>query len=190
MWLSSAPPVDLRARRPAVRGHVVAHVALGENGHRRLGLRRRGNRILAPLDAVDGLRRPAPRLVGGEFPVPSKRRPLRPAGAARLDDVFLQARGIDPDAEAGEVPVPEYGVAMLDGQRVDGAFGDNPFLAVSAWRSKAFVQGVMEGMVTLSQCGRGPTERGFAIDFLITVTPWTNAFWRSRGSSFCRSDDP
>ena len=61
--------------------------------------------------------------------MPSKRRPLRPAGAARLDDVFLQARGIDPDAEAGEVPVPEYGVAMLDGQRVDGAFGDNPFLA-------------------------------------------------------------
>ena len=76
------PPVDLRARRPAVRGHVVAHVALGENGHRRLGLRRRGNRVLAPLDAINGLRRPAPRLVGGEFPVPSKRRPFRPAGAA------------------------------------------------------------------------------------------------------------
>ena len=76
------PPVDLRARRPAVRGHVIAHVALGENGHRRLGRRRRGNRVLAPLDAVDGLRRQASCPVGGEFPVPSKRRPLRPAGAA------------------------------------------------------------------------------------------------------------
>ena len=47
----------------------------------------------------------------------------------------------------------------------------------SSFLTKAFVQGVMEGMVTLSQGGRGPTERGFAIDFLITVTPWTNAFF-------------
>ena len=37
--------------------------------------------------------------------------------------------------------------------------------------TKAFVHAVMEGMMTLSQGVRGPTERGFAIDFLITVTP-------------------
>ena len=38
-------------------------------------------------------------------------------------------------------------------------------------RSKPFVQGVTEGMMALSQDGRGPADRGFAIDFLIIVTP-------------------
>ena len=37
-------------------------------------------------------------------------------------------------------------------------------------RGKAFGHAVMEGMMALSQGGRGPTERGFAIDFLIVVT--------------------
>ena len=36
---------------------------------------------------------------------------------------------------------------------------------------KAFVQGVMEGMMALSQDGRGPADRGFAIDFPFIVTP-------------------
>ena len=36
---------------------------------------------------------------------------------------------------------------------------------------KAFVQGVMEGMMGLSQDGRGPADRGFAIDLPFIVTP-------------------
>ena len=43
-------------------------------------------------------------------------------------------------------------------------------VAVNRKREKAFGQGVMEGAMALSQGGRDPTERGFAIDFLIVVT--------------------
>ena len=59
-----------------------------------------GQRILAPLDAVDGLCRAAPRLLGRGIAVASQRRSSRAAGTPALDHVFLQARGIDPDAEA------------------------------------------------------------------------------------------
>ena len=52
-----------------------------------------GQRVLAPLDAVDGLRRVAARLLGGSLAVPPKHRPPRAAGAPALDHVFLQARG-------------------------------------------------------------------------------------------------
>ena len=37
-------------------------------------------------------------------------------------------------------------------------------------RQKAFVHALMEGMMALSQGGRGPAERGLAIDFLVVVT--------------------
>ena len=43
----------------------------------------------------------------------------------------------------------------------------SPGLALA---QKAFGHAVMEGMMALGQGGRGPTERGFAIDFLIVVT--------------------
>ena len=37
--------------------------------------------------------------------------------------------------------------------------------------SKPFVQGVMEGMMALSEDGRGPADLGFAIAFPFIVTP-------------------
>ena len=37
-------------------------------------------------------------------------------------------------------------------------------------RGEAFGHGVMEGIMALSLGGRGPAERGLAIDFLIVVT--------------------
>ena len=36
---------------------------------------------------------------------------------------------------------------------------------------RPFVQGVMEEMMALSQDGRGPADRGLAIDFPFIVTP-------------------
>ena len=63
-------------------------------------VRRRGQRILAPLDAVDGFRRAAPRLLGRGIAVASQSRPSRATGAPALDHIVLQARGIHPDPEA------------------------------------------------------------------------------------------
>ena len=62
--------------------------------------------------------------------MPSQSRPLRAAGTARLDDVFLQVAGIDPDAEAREGAVLEPSSRSSTASASDGALVDDPFLAL------------------------------------------------------------
>ena len=134
------PPVDPGGRCRAARRHPIAHVAFRQVGHGRLGRRRGRQRVLAPLDAVDGNYRAAARLLGGNLAMATQGRAPRPAGTPALDDILLQARRIDPDAEARQVPVPEDGVPVLDRQRVDGTLGDDPFLAFRHGRPRGCFQ--------------------------------------------------
>ena len=52
--------------------------------------------------------------------VHTHRDPLRSVGSARLRDIDLATGRIDPHPEAGELPIPEYGV-LLDLELLDGA---------------------------------------------------------------------
>ena len=55
---------------------------------------------------------------------------LRTADGAGLDDEDLLAGGVDPDAEAEQVAVPEDGVLATDGETVDDALGEGVILAL------------------------------------------------------------
>ena len=119
-------PEGLDRRRPAAHPDMSLHVAIGEIGDGGLG-RRRGRRgVEAALDAVDHRRRPAPRRLGRQVAaIHTQREALRPSGrASGLDAPDLAARGMDADAEAGQVAVPHHGVARLHGERVDNAPGE------------------------------------------------------------------
>ena len=54
---------------------------------------------------------------------------LRAAEGAGLDDEDLLARGVDADAEAGKVAVPEDGVLAVDREAVHGTLGEGAVLA-------------------------------------------------------------
>ena len=56
--------------------------------------------------------------------------PLRAAEGAGLDDEDLLARGVDADAESGKVAIPEDGILAIDGEGVDGTFGQGSVLAL------------------------------------------------------------
>ena len=109
---------------PTVHLHMALHVALRQPRHRELGLGRRRERLQPPLDAVDDPSGPLAGLVGHQLSVAPERDTLRPVRAARLHDEDLSARGMDPEAEALEVAVPEHGVLAGDGEGVDGALGE------------------------------------------------------------------
>ena len=55
---------------------------------------------------------------------------LRAAEGAGLDDEDLLARGVDPDAEAEQVAVPEDGVLAIDRETVNDALGEGADLAL------------------------------------------------------------
>ena len=109
-------PIEIDGFRLAMDVHVGAHGArreIGDGGFR-LGLRR--DWIEAALDAVDdGCRFAAPHVdrLPGAGP---EGQPAEAGGSPGLDDVDLAAVTLDADAEAGELAVPEHGVA-LDGHR-------------------------------------------------------------------------
>ena len=82
-------------------------------------------RVLAPLDAVDHDGGLPPRFLGGDIPVPADGgAPGSTGRSPRLYDVDLAAAGVDPHPEAGQFPVPEYGVPVIDRERVDDSFAE------------------------------------------------------------------
>ena len=87
------------------------------------GGERQGHRFLARLDARNDESGPLSGPVGMEHVMPADRHPLRPVRSPRLGDVDLAAGRIDPDPEAGKVPVPEYRVAR-DLECRHGAVGE------------------------------------------------------------------
>ena len=116
--------VDPRSVRVAVHRHVRLQVALRQIGHGERGLRRCRHRVLAPFDAVDDGNRLFARLLDGELAMPAEGNALRSARSAALHHIDLAPGRIDADSEAGQFAIPEDRVPSLDGQPVDGSFGD------------------------------------------------------------------
>ena len=112
-------PVDAGGVGVAVLCDVGGHVALCEvgDGHG-AGLGRGHGGVLAALDAVDDLGGAEPRLRCGDLAVGAEGDAARAAAGAALHDVDLAAGGIDADAEAGELAVPDDDVARGRGERV------------------------------------------------------------------------
>ncbi len=100
----------------ALRRDMLLHVARREIGDRRPARKpdrqRLRDRLLPRLDPVEDPRGTAARLVGGDHPVPAHRDPYRLLVRPTLDHIHLCARGIDPDTEPREVPVPEHRVLI------------------------------------------------------------------------------
>ena len=123
------PAIPAGRVRLAAHRHVLAEIPLREAGHRRsrTGVRRPGRRrLLAGLYAGDDHRRPPPRVVGGDHPVPAQGHPPRTARAPALHQVDLDAGRIDPHPEAGQLRVPENDVPAAPGQSVDGSLRKRP----------------------------------------------------------------
>ena len=133
-------PVDPGGVRVAVHRHMPLHVALRQTGHGEPGRWRRGDRILAPLDAVDDASRLAARLFGRDLAMPAQGDALRPARPPALDDVDFPARGIDPHPVARQIMIPEDGV-LRGGEPVDGPLRYGQ--VVSLWH-RALLQSVSE----------------------------------------------
>ena len=112
----------------ALGGDAVLQITFRKVRHGRVGRRRRGNRFLAPPDAVDDTGGLRPRRIGGDLEVTAQGHPLRPSRPPGLDDVVLQVGRVDPEAEAGEGPVPENGILTGDAERVHGSLVDGKFL--------------------------------------------------------------
>ena len=105
-------PVDAGGVGVAVLGDVGGHVALCEVGYGDgAGVRRGHGGVFAALDAVDDLGGAEPGLRRGDLAVGAEGDAAGAAACAALDDVDLAARGIDADAEAREVAVPDDDVA-------------------------------------------------------------------------------
>ena len=49
----------------------------------------------------------------------------KPAGSAGLNDKDLPACGVDPDAEAGQIAIPEDGILVGNAQGIHGTFGES-----------------------------------------------------------------
>ena len=108
-------------------GKAIVYRCLGLKDRERancISFRYHGHGVLAPLDAVDDNGRLLSSLVGGEVAVEPERDPLRSGGPSRLHDVGLAAGGLDVHAKACQVPVPEHGILLADGERIDSALGD------------------------------------------------------------------
>ena len=95
--------------RPGLAPHrdMVLETPFREIGDGRLGLRFRRERVLAPFDAVDDDGGLAPMLVDRLVADPPQGDPLQAGRPPGLDDVELAPGGVDTDAEAGKVAVPE-----------------------------------------------------------------------------------
>ena len=108
---------------------VFLEIPPGEIGHRwpAGGLLRLERRFIARLDPGDDLGRPLARLLGMDHPVPADGHAPGSLRPTRLGDVDLRSRGIDPDAEAGEFPVPEHGL-FFDLELADLAVRERPVL--------------------------------------------------------------
>ena len=102
-------------------------VPRGQIGHGERGLGRCRHRVFAFLDAVDDSDRLLARLLGGELAMPAESNALGSSRAAALDDIYLAPGRVDPNAEAGKFAIPEDRVLTLDGQPVDGSFGECEF---------------------------------------------------------------
>ena len=100
------------------------HVPFRQIGNGERGLRRCRHRVLAPFDAVDDGNRLFARLLDGELAMPAEGNALRSSRAAALHDIDLAPGRIDANSEAGQFAIPEDRVPCLDGQPVDGSFGD------------------------------------------------------------------
>ena len=162
------------------------------HGHRRSGF---PLWVLAALDAGDGLGRLAPRLVGGDHPMAPERDPLRLALRPGLNHVHLRPGGIHPDPEAGQLPIPEHGVLLVNGEPVDGAFGNGSILELGHrappdlrfFRPLRRTVSVSAAQATGVQLGRivGCQRRQVASKSLTYVPP-TSTPTRNRGDwSFC-----
>ena len=126
--------------RTAIHRHMPVHVALRQVGYGECGCRRRGNRVLAAFDTVDDNSRLPARLIGGKLAVPAERHPLRTAPPPALHNVDLSAGGIDPDPKARQIVIPEHGILALDGEQIDGAFGDRQIVSFGHDRLPAAAQ--------------------------------------------------
>ena len=94
---------------PALAPHrdMVLETEFREVGDGGLGRRFRRDRILAPLDPVDNDGGLAPAHVDRLGADPPQRHPLEAGWTPGLYDVELAPGGVDPYAEAGQIPVPE-----------------------------------------------------------------------------------
>ena len=110
--------VDAGGMGVAVLRDVSAQVTGGEVSAGGAGLGRGRYRLPAALDAVDDLGCAEPGLRGGELAVGTEGDALRPAPAPALHDIDLPPRGVDPDPEARELPVPEDLVLPLHREAV------------------------------------------------------------------------
>ena len=93
--------IELYGLRTAVHLRMRAHAALRQARHRELGHRRRRDRIHAALDAVDDRRRLLAGLLGRGVAVPADGHTLQTVRSARLDDVSLPPRAMDPHRKPG-----------------------------------------------------------------------------------------
>ncbi len=114
--------------RLAAHLDMLAHVACRHLGDRGADLQRSravgGKRLPAGLDVGDDPRRLVARPVGRDQAVPSDGKPPRLAALARLHEVDLRPRGIDANAEAGELRVPVEHLALAHRERFDGSARD------------------------------------------------------------------
>ena len=119
-------PAVLRFRaRLAIDRHIFLQEPAPERRHGRRLVRLRLAR--AGIDALlrqgQDFQRPGPRLIDAHRTVRADGEPAQPAADAGLDDVFLPARGADPEPEAGQFAVPIDGVAAVRPDGVDAALG-------------------------------------------------------------------
>ena len=118
-------PEGLHRSRLAVHLDMRLHVACRQVRDGGLRLRCGRERLLAAPDAVEHARRVLARLVGRHLAVRAERGAFHAARQPpHLHHVDLAPRRIHPDAEAGQVAVPEHRVAALDPQRVHRALGN------------------------------------------------------------------
>ena len=117
-------PVLGCCRRLAAHRHVLAQVALGEgrdgNG---LGLLCLWDGLITRADAGDDEGRAPAGFLGTDHPVAAHGDALRALGASGLHHVDLGAGGVDPDAEAGERPIPDHRV-LAGSERRHGVLRD------------------------------------------------------------------
>ena len=115
--------VGLGRYRPAPDTEMDGQTAGRQIGDRGLGRRLRRQRIVAALDAVDDLCRLTSPVFDRDGGIGSEGDSLQAGRAPGLDHIDLAPCSMDPDSEAGEVPVPEDGILVGDRQPVDAAPG-------------------------------------------------------------------
>ena len=116
-------PVVLGRARLAPHRHVLIEAAFGQIGHGGLQRRLCWDRVLAPLDPIDDDGRLASALIDRLAADPSQGDPLQAGRPPGLDDVELAPGGVDTDAEARQVAVPEDRVLAVGLQPLHNPLG-------------------------------------------------------------------